>query len=218
MNTGGSSRRKPNLPSKSKSANSRVRLYVGPQSRFNKKEIYESQEKPKNRNEKAGLTVRGTTGSGKESQYNIAAGESSPARQSIQQKNTMWVAPLKDPKTGKVIRKGYLAYRNAYHRGHIKDKSLYAATNPGQLRRIRRGDPVTGTVQIPNRGTTYLYQDAVEYRGGTDSTYWNSGLKPIARYVGGKNVNSPSMRKKLSFSAADRTEQAKIAKRKLKKK
>lgn len=122
----------------------------------------------------------------------------------IRQGNTMWVMPKKDPKTGKV-RKGYLAWRNDYERAYIKDEKT------GKDRRVRRGDRVTGSVRIEKPGTTYVDKTAASTRGG--SSYDNQQQKPtnLARYVAGRNVNSPSMKKKLAqnFVSAAKRERSK---------
>jgi hypothetical protein len=207
-------------PSRRAKPSDRVRLYLGAQSRFDPNEVYESQDKPGHRNEESSISVRkgGYPHLRKQNQKDMAAGESTTGKHGINQKNTMWVKPVRDPKTGKVIRKGYLAYRNEYEGGRIKDKKYSNFGNPTGSRRIRRGDPVTGRVKIASRGTTYLDEKRVVNRGGVDAETLGAGPLQIARYVGGKNVNSPTMRRRLSLGVADRTEQAKIAARKKKKK
>ena len=198
----------------------RVRLYLGAQSKFDPNEVYESQEKPGFRNEESSISAKkgGQPHLRNQNQMDMAAGESTTGKQGINQKNTMWVKPIRDPKTGKVVRKGYLAYRNEYEGGRIDDKKYSSYGNPEGSRRIKRGDPVTGRVQVTKRGTTYLDEKRVVNRGGVDAETLGSGPRRIARYVGGKNVNSPTMRKRLSLSSADRTEQAKILARAKKKK
>jgi hypothetical protein len=194
-----------------------VRLFVGAQSRFDPNEVYESPDKPGSRNSNASIPRRKkTAATGETNDRNLASGRQSTGKNSVKQKNTMWVKPVRDPKTGKVIRKGYLAYRNNYEPGHIKDKSLDPKIYTGQSRRIRRGDPVTGDVVVQKPSTTYLSEKRNVYRGGTDPETRTYGSVPLASYVGGKNINSPTMKKRLSLSVADRTAERKNSSRKKK--
>ena len=120
----------------------------------------------------------------------------------IRQGNTMWVVPQKDPKTGKVIRKGFLAWRNNFERAYIKDKVT------GKDRLVRRGDRVTGNVRIEKPGTTYADKTTATTRGGTHRDPQAKKSYDLGRYVAGRNVNSPSMKKKLAqnFVSASKRE------------
>lgn len=179
----------------------------------NSGKVVESPEKPMDRpslyRHPGGVRSPGTT------QYDDAA-KQKPAPGSvykpgdIDQKNTMWVRARKDPKTGKVIEGGYLAYRNDWTRNRVKDpltkKPRYA----------KRGDRFSGLVRIPANmeGSTYAEQVRMAGRGGAESGPSSKYL--LARYVDGRNVNNPN--RKSRSKASGRSEktrmQAKPASRK----
>ena len=87
----------------------------------------------------------------------------------INQKNTMWVTPQR--KDGKVVKGGYLAWRNSNEGG-------------------RRGEPVTGTVRV-TPGSTYYKNYHHKRMGQTGSGA--AEVLSVAKYVNGRNVGSPQM-------------------------
>ena len=128
----------------------------------------------------------------------------------IDQRQVMWVRAQKDPKTGKVIRKGYLAYRNDHTRSRVTDPKT------GKPRKARRGDRFTGTVRVAQPGSTYMSEQRYSQRGGGEhSKTHKTRAFNLARYVGGRNVNNPKLREKLKqdhVSAARREATPKASK------
>lgn len=150
------------------------------QDKRNRGEIVESPEKPMDR-----LTI--TRNSKRDGKLG-GPGGSAYKPGDIDQKNVMWVRAQKDPKTGKTVKKGYLAYRNDHTRSHVTDPET------GKKRLARRGDVFSGTVRISQPGSTYLSGQSYSQRRGGQSR-GGARTYDLATYAAGRNVNSPGMKK-----------------------